>query len=119
GARPKLSRKQWVLVVLGLAAMTAIAVVYGLGAAAQPVRWQDVGYTIDSPTKATVTFDVYLYTDEPAICHVHAMNVQYAEVGVAQVEVDPADGDEQRFTLPISTVESANTALVRVCMLAP
>lgn len=116
GSRPNLSRKQWVWVSLGLAAMTAIAIIYGLGAAAQPVRWQDVGFTIDSATEATVTFDVYLYSDQDATCHVHALNKQYAEVGVSQLDVARADGVEQRFTLPITTVEEANTALVRHCM---
>ena len=116
GSRPNLTRKQWVWAVLGIAAMTAIAVIYGLGAAAQPVRWQDVGFTVDSATEATVTFDVYLYTDQDATCHVHALNHQYAEVGVAELEVSRANGMEQRHTVPITTVEEANTAVVRHCM---
>src|SRR5690554_5980293 len=108
GSRPNLSRKQWVWVTLGIAAMTAIAVIYGLGAAAQPVRWQDVGFTVDSATEATVTFEVYLYTDQDATCHLHALNQQYAEVGVTELDIFRANGVEQRFTLPITTVEEAN-----------
>lgn len=114
-ARPRWSRKQWALVALGVAVLTTIAALYGLGAASQPVRWQDVGYSIDSATEATVTFEVYLYSDQPVTCYVHAMNVQYAEVGVSQVDVFPADGAQQRFTLPINTVEEANTAVVQGC----
>lgn len=114
-ARPRLSKPQWALVAAGLAVLTAITAWYALDIASQPVRWQDVGFTVISPTETEVTFDVYLYADEPLTCHVHAMNIQYAEVGVAQVDVDPADGDEQRFTLTIPTVEQANAALVRGC----
>ncbi|MFV0633816.1 DUF4307 domain-containing protein [Demequina sp.] len=115
GARPRLSARGWTLVGIGLAVLTAVTVWVGLAVSSQPVRWRDVGYDVVSPTETTVTFDVFLYTDAPAYCHVHAMNVQYAEVGVAEVEIDPAAGAEQRITVPIATVEEANTALVRGC----
>ncbi len=114
-ARPNLTRKQWVLAIVGVAALTAVAAWYGWGDASQPVRWQDVGFSVDSPTQASATFDVYLYTDQGATCYVHALNVQYAEVGVAQVDVLRSNGAEQRFTLPITTVEDATAALVRGC----
>lgn len=114
-ARPRLSRRGWILVTAGLTVLVAIAAWFGFAQASQPVRWQDVGFDVISPTEADVTFDVYLYTDQPVTCYVHAMNVQYAEVGVGEVEVDPADGDQQRFTVPIPTVEEANSALVRGC----
>lgn len=115
GARPRLSRGKWALVVAGLVVLTAIVAYFGLNIASQDARWQDVGFEVISPTEAEVTFEVYLYTDETVTCYVHAMNVQYAEVGVAEVEVDPADGDQQRFTLTIPTVEETNSALVRGC----
>ncbi|MFW2512166.1 DUF4307 domain-containing protein [Demequina sp. SO4-13] len=115
GARPRLSRGRWALVVAGLAVLTALVAWFALDSADQPVRWQDVGFSVNSATETEVTFDVYLYADEPVTCYAHAMNVQYAEVGVAEVDVDPADGDEQRFTLTIPTVEEANTALLRGC----
>ena len=114
-ARPRLSRRGWILVIAGLAALVAVAAWFGFAQASQPVRWQDVGFDVISPTEADVTFDVYLYTDQPVTCYVHAMNVQYAEVGVGEVQIDPAQGSEQRFTVPIPTVEEANSALVRGC----
>lgn len=114
-SRPNLTRKQWLWVVLGIAAMTAVAVVYGLGAAAQPVRWQDVGYSVDSPTDATVTFEVYLYSDDDAVCQLRALNQQYAVVGVAEHQVSRAAGVEQRITVDVTTVEEANTVMVHHC----
>lgn len=114
-SRPRLSRKGWVLAILGVCVMTAIAAWFGLSQADQPVRWQDVGFSIDSPTEAEVTFDVHLYSDQAAVCHVRALSVSYAEVGVAEVTVDPADGTSQRITLPISTVEEATSAQVNYC----
>ncbi|MFN3865914.1 MAG: DUF4307 domain-containing protein [Demequina sp.] len=115
GARPQLTRGKWALVAIGLAILTAITAWFALDIASQPARWQDVGFAVISPTETEVTFEVYLYTDAPVTCYVHAMNIQYAEVGVAEVGVDPADGDEQRFTLSIPTVEESNSAIVRGC----
>src|SRR5699024_12679574 len=56
-------------------------------------------------------FDIYLYTDEPMTCHVHAMNVQYAEVGVAEVDVDPANGDEQRLDRKSTRLNSSHVSI--------
>ncbi|WP_159449660.1 DUF4307 domain-containing protein [Demequina sp. NBRC 110057] len=116
--RPRLSRRGWVLSILGVAALTAVAAWFGLSQANQPVRWQDVGFAIDSPTQAEITFDVHLYTDEPAVCQVRALSTSYAEVGVAEVTVDPAEGTSQRITLPITTVEEATSAQVNYCEVA-
>ncbi|WP_159450185.1 DUF4307 domain-containing protein [Demequina sp. NBRC 110056] len=114
-ARPRLSRKGWAWVIAGLIALTGVTAWIGLAMANDPVRWQDVGFSIASPTEVDVTFEVYFYDDEPVTCYLHAMNVQYAEVGVAEVDIDPADGVQQRITVPIATVEQPNTALVRGC----
>ncbi|WP_159449148.1 DUF4307 domain-containing protein [Demequina sp. NBRC 110055] len=114
-ARPRLSRRGWILSIAGVVALTAVAAWFGLSQANSPVRWQDVGFAIDSPTQAEVTFDVHLYSDEPAVCHVRALSVSYAEVGVAQTTVDPAEGTSQRITLDIATVEEATSAQVNYC----
>jgi hypothetical protein len=112
---PSLSRKKWVLVGLGLAALVAVASWFGWAQASQPVRWQDVGYDIVSASEATSTFDVYLYTDQPVRCQLRALNSRYAEVGVTDVDVDPADGAEQRLTVSMVTVEEATTVVVSYC----
>lgn len=112
---PSLSVAGWIWVGLGLAALVATAAWFGWGQAAAPVRWQDVGFSIPSSTEATVTYDVYLYTDEPVVCYLEALNTSYGEVGVATQDVDPADGSEQRLTTAMSTVEEATTALVNFC----
>jgi hypothetical protein len=88
---------------------------FGWQAAQNPVRWSDVGFTIVSPTEAQATFDVYLYKDKSAVCHLRALNSKFAEVGVADVRVNRADGNEQRITGTIVTTEEATTALVKYC----
>ena len=88
---------------------------YAWSSANTPVRWQDVGYTVPSATEATVTYDVFLYSDSPVTCHLRALNVGYAEVGVTTQIIDPADGKNQRLTAVIATTEEANTAVVNYC----
>ncbi|MBC7297362.1 MAG: DUF4307 domain-containing protein [Demequina sp.] len=113
--RARLSTRARWLVGIGLAALIGLASVWGWWIADQPVRWQEVGFEIISPTAATVTYDVFLYGDQPATCHLRALNVRFAEVGVTTAHFDPADGAEQRVTTPIVTTEEATTALVHYC----
>ncbi|WP_062078022.1 DUF4307 domain-containing protein [Demequina globuliformis] len=115
GAVPRLSKTAWAGVIAGIAALTVVAAWFGLDQADQAARWNTVGFAIDSPTEAEITFDVYIYTDEPVECVVRAMSTSFAEVGVAEVELDPADGRERRLTVPITTVEEATTVEVNYC----
>src|SRR5690606_15937747 len=119
GAWPRLSRRSWGLVILGLAALVAVASYVGFVMADQPVRWRNVGYEIESPTAASVTYDVFLYTDADAVCHLRALNIRFAEVGAATVLVERANGREQRLTTDLITTETANTVVVNSCESAP
>ncbi|WP_061961686.1 DUF4307 domain-containing protein [Demequina flava] len=115
GATPRLSKAGWAWVIAGLAALTAVTAWFALGQADQDARWKTVGYDIQSPTEAEITFDVHVYADEPVECVVRAMTTSFAEVGIASHTVDPDDGRTQRITLPITTVEEATTAEVNYC----
>ncbi|MGC4174542.1 DUF4307 domain-containing protein [Demequina sp.] len=112
---PRVSRRAKVWGWAGVGVLALIASWFGWQAAQDPVRWSDVGFQIDSPTKAEATFNVFLYKDSDAICHLRALNSRFAEVGVADVLVKRADGNEQRITASIVTTEEATTALVKYC----
>ncbi len=114
-ARPRLSRRAWWAVGVGLAVLIGAVSAWGWFIAKEPVRWRDVGFTIDSPLEASATFDVFFYTDKPVTCEVHALNVRFAEVGATTVTVDPAAGKQQRITATMATTESATTAVVKHC----
>jgi len=118
-ARPRLSRRAWWAVGIGIAVLTALASVWGWWMAKVPVRWQDVGYSIDSATAATATYDVFFYTDHLVECHLHAMNDQFAEVGALSVTIDPANGKQQRISTTVATTETATTVVVTSCEVAP
>lgn len=118
-AIPRLSRKAWLGIGVGLAVLIVIAGYIGVRMAQVPVRWQDVGFTASSPFEATATYDVFLYTDRPVVCEVRALDVRFGVVGAATQEIDPADGPHQRITTAVATTEQANTATVQSCGIAP
>ena len=100
---------------VGVGVLVAITCMFGWQAFQDPVRWNDVGFSIDSPTSAEATFDVYLYKNSDAICHLRALNDHFAEVGVADVTVKVREGRQQRVTAQIVTTDEATTAVVRYC----
>jgi Domain of unknown function (DUF4307) len=108
--------RAWVWGWAGVGVLVLIAAWFGWNAAQQPVRWKDVGFTIDSDTQATATYDVYLYKDTGATCVLRALNDRFAEVGIAEVTIDRADGAEQRLSSTIQTTERATTAVVKYCL---
>lgn len=112
-------RKSWAWGWAGVGVLVAIAGWFGWQSAQQPVRWNDVGFSIDSPSQATATFDVYLYKSVDAICYLRALNSRFAEVGVNQVRVSLTNGREQRLSVPVATTEVATTAVVKYCIGAP
>ena len=114
-SRPQLSARAWWAVGAGLAVLIALASWWGWIVSQQPVRWRDVGFNIVATTEATVTYDVFLYSDGPVTCHLRALNTSFAEVGVATQRVDPAAGDAQRLTATLATTEEATTAVVHYC----
>lgn len=113
--RARLSTRGRWLAGVGVAALIGLASLWGWWIADQPVRWQEVGFEIISPNAATVTYDVFLYSDQSVTCHLRALNVRFAEVGVTTAHFDPSNGSEQRVTTSIVTTEEATTALVHYC----
>lgn len=111
----RVDRRAMVATILAAIALTGVVSYFGLKSANQPIRWSDVGYTIDSPKQATSTFDVYLYTESDATCRVRALNRRFAEVGYADVAVARSGGRQQRITTTVVTVEPAVTAVVAYC----
>lgn len=113
--RPRLSTRARMFIITGIALLTAITSYFAFHFADQDVRWRDVGYSIDSPTEATTTFDVFLYKDKNVTCYVEALNTSFAQVGVSSVEIAYDAGKEQRITVPIATTQRATTAVVHSC----
>jgi len=117
GPEPSARRRLAARVGTGLLALLAVvtAVWIGLGNAAAPVTWDDVGYTVRGPERVDVTFRVTKDPDATARCTVTALSQSYAEVGVVQVDVGPADGRTVERTVEVGTQELAVTGVVDRC----
>ncbi|HQY34190.1 DUF4307 domain-containing protein [Actinotalea sp.] len=108
-------RRTMVLAGLG-AALVAVTVWVGLGVAAQPVTWKDVGFTLDGAASVEVVFDVVRIDPGVAVrCRVQALDQQYAQVGIVTVDVAPAQDRVQRFAVEVATTQAATTGLVDSC----
>ena len=88
---------------------------YRAGVVRDPVQWQDVGYRVDGPTSTEVTFDVTTRPGAAATCRVQALSSSYAQVGVLDVPVPPAETRTRRVTVTVPTVELAVTGIVQGC----
>ena len=107
---------------LALAATAVLAAVFlawvlwaGTNAAKREVRWSDVGYDIVDDTTVEVTFTVIKKPAATAVCTLEALNGRHAQVGLATVEVGPADQRAVVRTATVRTAERAVTGVVDRC----
>ena len=116
---PEPSARRRVLARAGMAALgagaLATAVWIGLGAGDDDVTWDDVGYAVRGPDLVDVTFRVTKDPGATVTCTITALSASYAQVGVADVTVGPADGGTVEQTVPVATQELAVTGVVDGC----
>lgn len=88
-------RGRW-LAVVGLILAVGVTAWFTFSATARNLAWKDVGFRIESPTQAEVTFQLTKDPDSTVACAVQVLNEQYAVVGFRTVMVGPAeDGQVQ------------------------
>lgn len=103
----------WGLGAIGVAGALWI----GVGAARTPVTWTDVGFTIDGADRVEVVFEVArIDPSVPVRCTVEALNQQYAQVGLVEVDVPPATATAVRTSTVVRTSEQAVTGIVDTCV---
>jgi hypothetical protein len=79
---------------VGVAALVlAVGLVAWLTATAtsRTLDWKDVGFSIDSPTRASVTFQLTKDPEDTVECAVQVLSEQYAVVGWRTVVIGPQD----------------------------
>jgi hypothetical protein len=113
---PRARRRRVALLwVLGVSAVL-VAGWFGLSAGTAPVTWQDVGFVVDGSKGVEVVFDVS--RDDPSVaatCRLQALNQQYAQVGVREVDIPPSPDRTVRLRSTVETSERAVTGLVDDC----
>lgn len=117
GARPRpRTRLWWTIGVVGVSAMTALAVWFGLSASSNQVHWYNGGFSIVSDQEIDIRFDVTRDGDRAVLCQLHALDAQHARVGTGEVVVDPTPGETRsRHIESLRTVARATTGYVDSC----
>ena len=110
------TRRRGTVALAALALAGVLLVIWiGLGVARNPVRWEDVGFTIDGD-RVEVVYDVIRLDPSVRVrCRLHALSQDYAQVGVVVVDIAPADSTEQRFASTVATSQPAVTGVVESC----
>ena len=112
-------RRRTVVIAVVVAALGLATVVWlAIGAFSVPVRTMDRGFDIVDATAIDVTFVVVKDAGATVTCRVHALNPSFAEVGVKDVLVGPAEEAAVQLTTRVATSELATTGLVQWCEVA-
>lgn len=81
-------RGKWIAAI-ALVAAVAITVWFTASSHSRTLDWQDVGFTIDSPTQASVTFQLTKDIEDTVQCAVQVLSPEFAVVGWRTVTIGP------------------------------
>lgn len=119
--KPSRTAQRWAVISALTVALGAVAwFTYSL--AFGQLDYQDVGYTIESETRASVDYEVTKDFDATAQCMLHVMDESYAIVGARIVTIGPHEGTStadrsQYFRSDLRTEHLGVTGVVDSCWL--
>lgn len=111
-------RTWWIIGTIGVAAMTAIAIWFGIAATSGKVHWVDTGFDVISDEQIDIRFDLRRDPSRAVVCDLHALDEHHGRVGTGQVTVPPADQSPSRHIKPLRTVARAVSGYVDTCSYA-
>lgn len=106
--------KWWVVGALGVVAMTALVVWFGIRIHVGAITPQVVAYEVRSDSETSVTYQVNRPDGRGLACVVTALDVRHGRVGAAEDLVPPGEGWVVR-TVSVRTTHRAVTGLVDSC----
>lgn len=112
---PRNKRRWWVISGIGIAIATGLVAYGSFAGQNSSIRVQDVGFVINGSESVTLRFNVAKPKDVTVVCDVEALSHSFAQVGVVEVTVGPANTSEQEVSVTIPTVETAVTATADSC----
>ncbi|WP_156251764.1 DUF4307 domain-containing protein [Pseudactinotalea terrae] len=104
-------------VVVGLVAAVGLGwVAWGM---MQPSAEGEVGlFTAVDDGHVELVLEVTRPVGATAVCTIEALGGGFGQVGIVDVEVEPADSQVSRVALTMATTERASIAMVRSCEIA-
>lgn len=106
-------------VAIGAALAAAVALTAWFAAeqtGRNPVTADVVSFSVPSPERIDVTFQVHMPPGTTAVCTVEALAPTYAQVGTVDVPVGPSEGRTSGYTVTVQTSEEATTGVVDRCV---
>ncbi|RVX44731.1 uncharacterized protein DUF4307 [Nonomuraea polychroma] len=91
-------------------------VMWSMTAGGSEAPAQVVTFSVESPTRAEITFEVYKADDRVAVCRIRALDVNHAEVGSKEVRI-PAGGGTKQLKESLDTSGQATSVHVQYCNL--
>jgi hypothetical protein len=118
--RPKRGGRLVVHIVIGvLVAIVAGGwgyVMWSMTAGGSDAPSQVVSFSVDSPNRAEITFEVYKSDDRVAVCRIRALDVYHAEVGSKEVRIPAGEGSKQ-LKESLDTSGQATSVHIQYCNL--
>ncbi len=113
---------QRLLVIGALAVAVATTVWFTISMNVGRLEYQEVGYTIESDTRASVDFEVTKDFEATAQCMLHVLDDSYAIVGARIVTLGPHEGSSeadrsQYYSSQLRTEYRGVTGIVDSCWL--
>ena len=108
-------RTWWIVGTIGVLAMSAIAVWFGIASTAGKVHWVNTGFEVMSDEQVDVRFDLRRDPSRAVECDLHALDDKHARVGTGSVVVAPGEESPSRHIEPLRTVARATTGYVDSC----
>ncbi|MGB7449243.1 MAG: DUF4307 domain-containing protein [Ornithinimicrobium sp.] len=108
-------RRWWALGVLGVCAMSAVAVWFGVAAATGKVNWVNTGFKVVADNEVTVRFDLHRDPARPVRCVLEAQDQQHFVVGRTATRVAAESSSPSRHVATVRTAAPAVTGYVDSC----
>lgn len=115
GPADRQRRRWWVAGIVGVLAMTAIAVWFGIAATAGRVHWTNTGFQVHDDTRIEVRFDLVRDPAREVVCRLEALDAGHGPVGSTEVTVEATPSSPSRHTAELRTVTRATTGYVDSC----
>ncbi len=109
------TRRWWVVGIVGVLAMSTLAVWWGLSATIGRVHWVNTGHEVVSDELVQVRFDLHRPVGRDVTCVLRAQDQYHATVGRTEVEVPAADVEGTRQVGEVRTSTRALTGFVDTC----
>ncbi|MGB5937344.1 MAG: DUF4307 domain-containing protein [Ornithinimicrobium sp.] len=109
------SRRWWVIGVVGVAVMTALAVWFGVASAVGKANWVNTGFDVVAENEVQVRFDLRRDPSRAVECAVEAQDGSRFVVGRTTTRIEPTDQSPSRHVAIVQTTSTAVTGYVEDC----